>query len=148
MLKFTRDRDIIVQIEVWAFHDFNEGHWEKNPWRPSNNTSYDSSNTTLRASYGNIGRTAHDFFFTVPKLNNDRVMLSYQQKFVDKILSCSLRYGHVLYCMTNEIHPQYSPEWGWYWSKYIKDKSAAVGRQVETTEMYWAQKLLHIFQDR
>ena len=137
MLKFTRDCDIIVQIEVWAFHDFNEGHWEKNPWRPANNTSYDSSNTTLRASYGNIGRTAHDFFFTVPKLNNDRVMLSYQHKFVDKILSCSLRYGHVLYCMTNEIHPQYSPEWGWYWSKYIKEKAAAVGRQVETTEMYW-----------
>ncbi|MCK4627606.1 MAG: hypothetical protein KAT56_01310, partial [Sedimentisphaerales bacterium] len=70
-------------------------------------------------------------------LNNDRVVLSYQQKFVDKILSHSLRYGHVLYCLTNEIHPQYSPEWGWYWSKYIKDKAASAGRQVQTTEMYW-----------
>ena len=137
MLKLTRDRDIIVQIEIWAFHDFNKGHWEKNPWRPANNINYKSSNTILKDSYGNIGRTTHDFFFTVPKLKNDRVMLRFQQKFVDKILSYSLRYDHVLYCMTNEIHPQYSPEWGWYWSEYIKDKAAAANRKVETTEMYW-----------
>jgi len=32
-------------------------------------------------------------------------VLRFQQKFVDKMLSHSLRYGHVLYCMTNEIHP-------------------------------------------
>jgi len=137
MLKLTRDRDIIVQIEVWAFHDFNKGHWEKNPWRPANNINYDSSNATLKDSYGNIGKVPHGFFFTVPKLNNDGLVLAYQQKFVDKMLSYTLSHNHVLYCMTNEIHPQYSPEWGWYWSKYIKDKAAIVGRQVETTEMYW-----------
>jgi len=135
-LKLTHERDIIVQVEIWAFHDFNKGHWEKNPWRPANNTSYDSSNTTLKEFYGNIGKVSHDFFFTVPKLNNDGLVLAYQQKFIDKILSHSLRYGHVLYCMTNEIHPQFSPEWGWYWSEYIKDKAAA-DRKVETTEMYW-----------
>lgn len=137
MLKLTRDRDIIVQIEVWAFHDFNRGHWEKNPWRAANNVNYSESSTTLKDSYGNIGKVPHDFFFTVSKLNNDGLVLAYQQKFVDKILSHSLRYGHVLYCMTNEIHPQFSPEWGWYWSEYIKDKAAAVDRKVETTEMYW-----------
>jgi hypothetical protein len=137
MLKLTRDRDIIVQIEIWAFHDFNLGKWEKNPWRPTGNINYTESNTTLKDSCGNIGRKAHDFFFTVPKLKNDRVVLRFQQKFVDKILSHSLRYGHVLYCMTNEIHPQYSPEWGWYWAGYIKDKAAAADRKVETTEMYW-----------
>ncbi len=136
-LKLTRERDIIVQIEVWAFHDFNMNHWKNNPWRPSNTVSYNTSNTSLKDSYGNIGKKKHDFFFTVPKLNNDRVVLSYQQKFVDKMLSYTLSHNHVLYCITNEIHPQYSPEWGWYWSKYIKDKAAAVGRQVETTEMYW-----------
>jgi len=137
MLKLTRDRDIIVQIEVWAFHDFNRRHWEKNPWRAANNVNYSESSTTLKDSYGNIGKVPHDFFFTVSKLNNDGLVLACQQKFVDKILSHSLRYGHVLYCMTNEIHPQFSPEWGWYWSEYIKDKAAAVDRKVETTEMYW-----------
>ena len=137
MLKLTWVRDIIVQIEVWAFHDFNKGHWEKNPWRPANNISYSESSTTLKDSYGNIGKVPHDFFFTVSKLNNDGLVLAYQQKFVDKILSHSLRYAHVLYCMTNEIHPQFSPEWGWYWSEYIKDKAAAADRKVETTEMNW-----------
>ncbi|MBL7187771.1 MAG: hypothetical protein ISS70_15730 [Phycisphaerae bacterium] len=124
MLKLTRDRDIIVQIEVWAFHDFNKGHWEKSPWRPVNNINYKESGTTLKDSYGNIGNVPHGFFFTMPKLNKDGLVLAYQQKFVDKILSHSLRYGHVLYCMTNEIHPQYSPEWGWFWAGYIKDKAA------------------------
>jgi len=137
MLKLTRERDIIVQVEVWAFHDFNQRWWAKNPWHPANNTGYDSSNTTLKDVYGNIGKVPHDFFFTVPKLNNDGLVLAYQQKFVDKILSHSLRYGHVLYCMTNEIHPKYSPEWGWYWSAYIKEKAVAADRTIETTEMYW-----------
>ena len=141
MLKLTRDRDIIVQIEVWAFHDFNGKHWKNSPWRPADNVNYSASSTYLKADYGNIGRNSHDFFFTVPKLNNDGLVLAYQQKFVDKMLSHSLRYGHVLYCKTNEIHPQYSPEWGWYWAGYIKDKAAAVDRKVETTEMYWETDL-------
>jgi len=141
MLKLTRDSDIIVQIEIWAFHDYNLGKWEKNPWCPAGNINYTKSNTTLKDSYGNIGRTTHGFFFTVPKLKNDRVVLRFQQKFVDKILSHSLRYGHVLYCMTNEIHPQYSPEWGWYWAGYIKGKAAAEGKQVEISEMFWETDL-------
>ncbi|MEN8133225.1 MAG: hypothetical protein ABFS45_24220 [Pseudomonadota bacterium] len=137
MLKLTRDRNIIVQIEVWAFHDFNKKRWEKNPWRAANNISYSESSTTLKDSYGNIGKVAHDFFLTVPGLNNDSLLLAYQHKYVDKLLFHSLRYGHVLYCMTNEIHPNYSSEWGWYWSEYIKNKAAAVYRKAETTEMYW-----------
>jgi hypothetical protein len=137
MLKLTRDRDIIVQIEVWAFHDFNGKHWKNNPWRPADNVNYSASSTSLKADYGNIGRNRHDFFFTVPKLNNNGLVLAYQQKFVDKILSYTLQYGHVLYCMTNEIHPQYSPEWGWYWAGYIKDKAAAKGKSAEVSEMFW-----------
>jgi len=39
--------------------------------------------------------------------------------------------------MTNEIHPNYLPEWGWYWSEYIKNKAAVADRTAETTEMYW-----------
>ena len=137
LLDLTRERDIIVQIEVWAFHDFGQGWWAKNPWRPANNISYDSSNTTLKESYGNIGKVPHDFFLTVPKLNSDRLVLAHQHRYVDQLLSYTLRYDHVLYCMTNEIHPQFSPEWGWYWSEYIKARAAAAGRELETTEMYW-----------
>lgn len=137
MLQLTRDRNIIVQIELWAFHDFNKKYWGQNPWRASNNINYSESDTTLKDSYGSIGTVAHDFFFTVPKLNNDTIVLAYQQNYVDKLLSYSLQYGHVLYGMTNEIHPLYSPEWGWYWSEYIKGRTATAGRTVDTTEMYW-----------
>ena len=137
MLRLTAERDIIVQIEVWAFHDFNMRFWKDNPWRPDNNVNYSASNTSLKADYGNIGKKKHDFFFTVPKLNNDAIALKYQQKFVDKILSYTLSCNHVLYCMTNEIHPNYSPEWGWYWSRYIKAKDAEAGVIAYTSEMYW-----------
>ena len=137
----TARRDIIVQIELWAFHDFNRAAWPANPWRPANAASYGTANTTLKDHYGNIERAPHDFFFTVPKLKNDSVVLGYQRKFVDRMLSCTLRYRHVLYCMTNEIPPLYSPEWGWYWCNYIKGKAAAAGKQVEATEMYWPPHL-------
>jgi hypothetical protein len=141
MLKWTQELDVIPQIEVWAFHDFNQRVWKRNPWNSANNVNYTASDTTLKDHYGNIGRVPHDFFCTVPKLNNDEIVLSYQQKFVDKMLSYTLEYDHVLYCMTNEIHPNYAPEWGWYWSEYIKAKAADAGVKVETTEMLWETNL-------
>ena len=137
MLDLARERNIIVQVEIWAFHDFNKKGWQENPWRAANNINYDQSVTALKDSYGSIGKVAHDFFFTVPVLNNDSRVLAYQRKYVDKLLSISFRYDHVLYCITNEIHPIYSPEWGLYWSAYIKDKALAADRKAEITEMYW-----------
>jgi len=141
MLKWTEELDIVPQIEVWAFHDVNQSFWEDNPWRPANNISYTTDNTTLRNESVNIGRKPHEFFFTVPKLNNDEIVLRYQRKFVDKILSYSLQYDHVLYCMTNEIHTQFSPEWGWYWAGYIREKADGLGKRVELSEMYWKPDL-------
>jgi hypothetical protein len=137
LLNLTRDRDIIVQIEVWAFHDFFGKWWEENPWNPKNNVNYTISNTMLQVSYVNPMRQMHAFFFSVPNLNNDVLVSRYQRKFMDKILSYTVRYQHVLYCMTNEIHPLYSPEWGWYWSAYIKGTCDMVGNPAETTEMFW-----------
>ena len=142
MLKLTHDRNIVVQIEIWAFHDFNNKHWENNPWRAANNINYSKASTRLKDSYGNIGKTPHDFFFTVPGLKHDDVVLAYQQRYVDRLLSHSLKYDHVLYCMTNEIHPPYSPEWGRYWSRYVKARAAAMEKKIETTEMYWETTLM------
>ena len=137
LLKLTQQRDIIVQIEIWAFHDFNKDFYGNNPWRPNNNINYSTDDTKLKNTYGYIGRKTHDFFLTVPKLNNDRKVLRLQQKFVDTILSFALNYDNVLYCITNEIHPPYSPEWGWYWAAHIQKKAAAKNKQVHITEMFW-----------
>jgi hypothetical protein len=86
-------------------------------------------------------KTENNFFWSVPEENNQRIVLKYQQKFVDKMLSYSLKYGHVLYCMDNET--SVTPAWGEYWANYIKAKAAEVGVAVETTEMWDAWDLSH-----
>jgi len=144
MLQWTSDRDIIVQIEIWAFHDF-YGEWEEFlPWNPKYNINYSAAETQLQTgSYGSYWETRHDFFYTVPKLHNDLAVLKYQKAFVDKLLSFSLNYGNVLYCMTNEIFTQYSPEWGWYWANYIENKAARAGVKVQIAEMYQNHDVTH-----
>lgn len=137
MLQLTADRGIFVQVELWAFHDFNRTTWPPNPWRPANNVNYDTTNTRLKDTAVNLGTDRHEFFFTVPALNDDERVLRYQNRFVERILASTLKHDHVLYCITNEIHPQFSPEWGWYWAGYIKAKAAKTGKQIEVTEMFW-----------
>ena len=137
MLRLTQEREIFVQIEIWAFHDFNRQTWLANPWRPANNINYTEGDTSLRNESVNLGSSKQEFFFTVPAVNHDRVVLQYQQRFVDQILEHTLEYDHVLYCITNEIHPQFPPEWGWYWAEYIRAKASEVGKNIEVTEMLW-----------
>ncbi len=37
MLKWTAERNIFVQIEVWDRFDYSTRHWEISPWNPKNN---------------------------------------------------------------------------------------------------------------
>jgi len=76
----------------------------------------------------------------VPALENNQTILPYQHKQVDKMLSISLQYGHVLYCMDNETNE--SPEWGKYWSDYIKTQAQQADVVVMTTEMWDPHNLL------
>jgi len=50
------------------------------------------------------------------------------------VLSYSLTYGHVLYCMNNETSTPV--EWGQYWMHFIREKAAARGLLVFTTDMF------------
>jgi hypothetical protein len=143
-LRMTAERDIFVQIEFWDPWDTYAGMWARNPWNPANNVNDTPSDTRLETAYASpqyrdgtsFGRP-HDFFLTPPSLQNDRTLLARQQRFVEQVLARSLPYGHVLYCVSNEIHPQYPPQWGWYWAEFIREKAAAAGRSVFVTEMYW-----------
>jgi hypothetical protein len=56
------------------------------------------------------------------------------------MLSISLQYPNVLYCMDNETNDL--PEWGWYWARYIRAKAEQAGVGVEMTEMWDAHNLL------
>lgn len=149
MLIWTHERKIIPQIEAWAIWDMFGSRWESCPWNPAMNVNYSYEQTKLKPKY-DTGRVRpwqsglkHDFYFSVPNLLNDKVLLKYQRKFVDKLLSYSLPYDHVLYCITNEIFKQFSPEWGWYWAQYIKDIARQQGKQVCVAEMYQWPMLRH-----
>jgi len=141
-LRLTQQRDIIVQIEVWATFDYYRDNWEVNPFNPKNNVNYTAGQTGLPEKVNSHPtRTENNFFWSVPAEKNQKIVLKYQRRFVDKLLSYSLKFGNVLYCMDNET--SVTPEWGWYWSGYIKAKAKAAGVKVNTTEMWDPWDLAH-----
>ncbi len=139
-LELTSERDIIVQIEVWATFDYYRDCWAQNPFNPKNNTTYTAEQTGLPTEVNSHPtRRENNFFWSVPAERNQETVLEYQHRFVEKLMSYSLRYGNVLYCMDNET--AVTPEWGKYWSEFIKAKAAEVGVTVHTTEMWDAWNL-------
>ena len=142
MLKWTSERDIIVQIEVWATFDYYRDNWAANPFNPKNNVNYTAKETALPVEVNSHPvRTGNNFFWSVPAERNQKTVLKHQQQFVDKMLSYSLRFGNVLYCMDNET--SVTPQWGRYWSEHIKARAKAAGVTVHTTEMWDKWDLAH-----
>ena len=140
LLKWTGQRDIIVQIEVWDRFDYTDHvsfkTWEPNPYNPANNINYTTMESGLLAEYPNHhpGKDEQPFFHTIPGMDDNTVVRQFQEAFVDKMLSYSLPCGNVLYCMNNETSTD--PVWGQYWMKYIEDKAAEAGVDVYVTDMF------------
>ena len=141
----AEQRDIIVQIELWDRFDWIDGSWGSwpvSPWNPKNNVNYTPASSGLATSYGSFGR--HPFLSEVPghpeyekasakrKQHYDLVR-RFHEKFVGKLLSITLPYGNVLYCMNNETHAD--PAWGLYWMKFIEGQAKAQSKSVATTDM-------------
>ncbi|HKJ80250.1 MAG TPA: hypothetical protein VKA10_11975, partial [Prolixibacteraceae bacterium] len=98
-LNETAKRDIIVQIEVWDRFDFSRENWPPHPYNPLNNINYTMEESRLDSIYpDHPGGNKQPFFFTTPQQQNNEVLLSFQKNFVDKMLSYSLNFEHVLYC--------------------------------------------------
>ena len=137
MLLLTHQRGIIPQIEVWATYDFYSRvvAWAENPFNPALNSNYTAAESGLPEV---VDHTAQEklnpFFRTVPALANNQTVLEFQKKFVDKILSYTLEYDHVLYSMDNETDAH--PEWGKFWAGYIRKKANELGKTVFLTEMW------------
>lgn len=95
---------------------------------------YAEENTTLEAwaFYAVRGHERNPFFVTVPECNNDTVVLPYQRAFVAEILEHTSDFGHVLYCVTNEIHEGDPPESGWYWARFVRELDS----DAQVTETY------------
>lgn len=136
------ERDIVVQVEIWATYDISGADY---PFNPEANVNYEASpETTLRVFAGRDGRglvrTYHskdgtDFYKTIPELNNDEVVLSYQRAYVDKLLSVSLKHDNVLYTIDNEFSAFQPHEWSRYWARHVRDKARQAGKRVYITEM-------------
>jgi len=158
MLKWTAEREIIVQIEIWDRFDYARRHWEISPWNPKNNINYTYIQSGFAKEYTNrqLYNDEHPFFHAVEGtshyISRYDLIRRYQEAFVDKMLSYSLPYGHVLYCMNNETSSE--ADWGRHWIQFIKARAAEKGVTVCTTDMfddaYMAEKAKHtslIFKD-
>ena len=139
-LRMTRDRDIIVQIEVFDRFDYARGSWDANPFNPKNNTNYTAETSGLpEAISSHPGQRENPFFRSLPELEDNPSLLARQEGLVEKMLSISLGYGNVLYCISNETND--SEEWSRHWAKFIRAKAAEAGVGVEVTEMWDAWNL-------
>ncbi len=147
LLRLCRDRDIIVQIEVWDPWDYfkteatlgyGQGNigWESCPYNPALNVNYTAAESGLAEQidfYAAREPSDHLFFYTPPAMKDIPVVRKYQEAFVDKMLSISLAYPNVLYCMNNEVGEP--PEWGQYWAKFIRERAEKAGKKVYLTDM-------------
>ena len=138
-LRWTKERDIIVQIEVWDRFDYSQENWTSHPYRPANNINYTASSSGLDNRYpAPAWRDRQPFFHTIPATPRyekrlDRVR-RYQEEFVAKLLSYSLGCGHVLYCMDNETSTP--PKWGRHWIAFIENEAKRRGVSVHCTDMF------------
>jgi hypothetical protein len=135
ILELCLARDIVVQYELWDRFDYAMKYWEKNPFRPANNINYTEEASGLLNDYpDHPGSNKNRFFRSEPAEENNALILKYQQMHIDRVLALSLPYPNVLYCMDNETGA--NPEWGAYWSGYVKAKATEMGVVVQTTEMW------------
>jgi len=142
-LKETHKRKIIIQLEVWATFDFYRDNWLKNPFNPKNNRNYDEKRSKLKWNVDSHPIfTENNFFRSVPSQLSIMKLMEHQQKYVDKILSYTLSYDHVLYCMDNET--SVTSDWGKFWADYIRKVGLDNGKFLHTTEMWDPWDLDHI----
>ncbi len=137
LLNLTHERDIIIQIEVWDRFDYSMDFWKANPLNPANNVNYTETECGMAIAYPkHPAGDLQPFFHSIPGMPRYTKELDlvrkYQEKIVDKMLSYSLKYGNVLYCMDNETSTP--PEWGKYWMNFIHEKAG--DKKVYTTDMF------------
>jgi hypothetical protein len=138
-LRWCRERDIIMQIEVWDRFDYSQEQWQHSPWNPAKNVNYDFAQSGLARQYSAPAwRDRHPFFHTIPGMARYKpvydLIRKHQERFVAKMLSHSLKYPNVLYCMNNETSTD--PVWGRYWMRFIEDKAAAENAEIYVTDMF------------
>lgn len=138
--ELTAQREIFVQIELWDRFDFAREPWKSNPFNPLLNVNYTCQESGLEEHYANHPSFRENpFFRSVPELENNQLLLEYQQGHMKSLLSVALRHDHLLFCMDNETNE--SPAWGAYWSRFLQDQAKQQGHVIQTTEMWDAHDI-------
>jgi len=147
-LEATAERDIVVQIELWATLDLYGSRWDDHPFNPVNNRNYDARESMLRETIAGdppfnsrANANQNTFFWSVPALGNLSTVLGYQRRYADWVLDRTLPYDHVLYCIDNETGAR--REWGEYWAGYIAEQARQAGTTATITEMFWQPSMYH-----
>jgi hypothetical protein len=140
LLRWTHERGIVVQIEVWDRFDYSTDKWPPHPYNPKNNVNYTYEESGFAPEYPeHPGRNRQPFFFTTPLQKTNTVVLRHQQRFVEEMLRRSLHWPHVLYCIDNETSGEEA--WAIYWAGFIHERAKAAGVQVMLTQMWDAHDL-------
>lgn len=141
-LDSTAERGIIVQIEMIDRFDYTGAPWNRNPFNPKNNVNYNSEESGLPEQIDtHPSARENPFFRSVPKLDNNALLLSFQEALVRKILKISLSYDHVLYCISNESNE--SEEWSAYWAGLAQAMAEEQDLGIEITEMWEPWDMSH-----
>ncbi len=134
-LKWTHQRGIFVQIELWDRFDYSRQHWRGHPYNPANNVNYTHEESGLAPRYPkHPGSNEQPFFFTTPAQRNNQVVFRYQKRQIDRLLSISLQFDHVLYCIDNETSGD--EQWGRFWAGYLHRRAKEAGKRICVTEMW------------
>src|SRR5690606_27596860 len=80
LFQLAAERDIIAQIELWDRFDFARSPWQDNPYNPKNNINYTAAESGLpEVIETHPGKRENGFFRSVPALENNTIILPYQQ---------------------------------------------------------------------
>jgi hypothetical protein len=117
-LQQTRERGIIVQLTLWDMFDRNS---KSDAFAGRNNVNYaDEVMGRMDAFYASVA-------------NDNSTGLSYQRRYIDRLLRTTLSYDHVLYNIDNESRADET--WENYWAEVIHDTASEAGRDVYVTTM-------------
>lgn len=140
LLEMAYERDIIVQIEIWDRFDFARDPWNLNPFNPKNNINYSAEESTLpEVIETHPIHLENPFFRSTTAQEDNPLVRRFQKAFVDKMLSISLEFPNVLYCISNETNE--SPHWSDFWAYHLFIRAQEADVLIFVTEMWDAWDL-------
>ncbi len=133
-LKITQHKGIVVQLEIWDTRDFYQANnWARHPFNPEYNINYGDESSLPTELKTLPDSVVHPFFETVSDTKPNRLVLRYQEQFIEQLLSVTLPYQHIIYCINNEYNGNVA--WSKYWYGFIKQKANEQGTNVFVGDM-------------